>query len=85
MASPEWLEIFRGYDNPALLAELSKLRNNVSVFSSQAVGQKNYTKDLQALKDQLSSATRVCEERGLITTTKPRNQPFFGVTNFSGV
>jgi len=85
MASPEWLEIFRGYDSESLLAELAKLRKNVSVFSSQAVGQKNYTKDLQALKDQLSSATRVAEERGLIVVTRPKQGDAFGVTDFSGV
>ena len=84
MASPEWLEIFRGYTDEELRAELAKLKKNVSVFSSQAVGQKNYTKDLNALQAQLSSATRVCEERGLITTTKPRQSPF-GVTDFSGI
>ncbi|MEA3210966.1 MAG: hypothetical protein QOE70_4023 [Chthoniobacter sp.] len=82
MADTEWLETFRGYTDPALLVELDRLRASVSVFTQQAVGQKSYTKDLQALKDQLSSATRVAGERGLIVVTVPRGAKFH-VTDFS--
>jgi hypothetical protein len=82
MADTSWLEIFRGYSNEELLAKLAELKQCVSAFSSQNAGTKGFTTDLNALKEQLSSATRVASERGLITVTRPKETRVF-VTDFS--
>lgn len=82
MADTSWLEIFRGYEDAALLTTLADLRKQVSAFSSQTAGTKSFTTDLNSLKDQLSSATRVAEERGLIVVTRPTEIRRF-VTDFS--
>jgi hypothetical protein len=40
MASPEWLEIFRSYTPEALAQQVTDLKKQVSVFTSQKVGSK---------------------------------------------
>lgn len=80
MASPEWLEIFRSYTPEELAAQIVDLKKQVSVFTSQQVGSKSYTKDLGELRGQLSAAIRVQKERA-----NPRGNPGFGITDFSKV
>lgn len=64
MAAPEWIEIFRdAYSAAELDARIAELKKEISVYSAQAVGQKNYQKDLKELKDQLSAAVRVKMQR----------------------
>lgn len=63
MASPEWLEIFRSYTPDELTAHITQLKSEISVYTSQGHGDKNYTKDLAELRSQLSSAIRVQNER----------------------
>jgi hypothetical protein len=79
MASPEWLEIFRSYSPEALAAQVEELKKQVSVFTSQQVGSKSYTKDLGELRGQLSAAIRIQNERA-----NP-GQAGFGITDFSRV
>jgi len=79
MASPEWLEIFRSWAPEKLAAHMARLEGQISVFTSQAVGQKNYTKDLAELRGQLSAAVRVQNER-----SKPGERGF-GITDFSRI
>ena len=80
MASTEWLEIFRSYTPTELAAQVTDLKKQISVFTSQTVGQKSYTKDLTELRGQLSAAIRVQNERA-----HPKDNPGFGITDFSGI
>lgn len=77
MASPEWLEIFREWDAAKLQAHIQNLEEQISVFTTQQVGQKSYVKDLAELRGQLSSAYRVKKERA------NRGNPGVFVTDFS--
>ncbi|MES2569350.1 MAG: hypothetical protein V4710_04765 [Verrucomicrobiota bacterium] len=63
MASPEWLEIYRNYDDAKLDQEIAEIEAEKSVYTSQGVGNKNYTKDLSEIRGRLSSAYRVKSER----------------------
>lgn len=78
MANTEWLEIFRSWDLPKLQAHEAKLEEQISVFSSQGVGSKNYTKDLGELRGQLSALVRVKGEKS------GKAAPRVIVTDFSG-
>ena len=82
MASPEWLEIFRGYDNDELRAAHALLKKGVSPFAQQGNGAKSYAKD-QSLSSMLSASTRVMAERGLITATTEPKGGVVAVTDFS--
>lgn len=77
MASPEWCEIFRSYTPDELAAHVTSLKQEISVYATQAVGSKSYTKDLGELRAQLSSAIRVQNERGSTGNVS------VGVTDFS--
>jgi hypothetical protein len=77
MANPEWMEIFRSWEPVKLAAYVAELEKQISVFATQNVGQKGYTKDLGELRGQLSAAVQIQTERGL-----PPNQSV-GVTDFS--
>jgi len=79
MASQEWIEIYRSYSGDELDDEIDSLKQQLSIFSSQSVGSKSFTRDLETLKNRLHAATRVKKEMG---------QPDVGssgVTDFSGV
>lgn len=78
MANPEWLEIFRSFTPDELTAHVTALKEEISVYATQAIGQKSYTKDLGELRGQLASAIRVQTERANSTT-----QPGFMLTDFS--
>ncbi len=65
MASPEWVEIFESYSPEELAAQITKLKDQVSVYSQQAIGNKSYTKDLAELRGQLAAAGRVQKARTL--------------------
>ena len=78
MANPEWLEIFRSYEPSELEEKITELKGQISVFVSQQVGQKNYTKDLAELRGQLSAAVRVRNER------RGNRGPRSWVTDFRG-
>lgn len=73
----EWLETFRGWDGDELTDHIDNLKGQISIFSSQGVGSKNFTRDLGELRVQLSAATRAKAEKGQI------NVGSSGVTDFS--
>ena len=80
MASPEWLEIFRSYTADELASHVVSLKKQITVFSSQTVKDKSYTKDLGELKSQLSSAIRIQTER-----RQPPGSSRMTVADFSGI
>jgi hypothetical protein len=79
MASPEWIEIFEGWDSDKIRAHMTRLEGDISVYVSQGIGSKNYTKDLGELRGQLAAATRVLKGR----STKGNGG--VGVSDFSNV
>ncbi len=78
MANPEWIEIYRSYSDEALAAEIAKLKQQDSVYTSQQVGGKGYSKDLTAVSGKLAAAIRVQKER----RQPPCTNPFVGITDF---
>jgi hypothetical protein len=74
-----WLETYRAYSGPELDARILELKQQISIFSSQSVGSKNFTRDLAELRDQLGAATRARTEKGQI------NVPNSGTTDFSRI
>lgn len=64
MASQDGMEIYRDYSGDALATELNSLRGQLSIFSSQNLGSKSFTRDLQELRSRLHTATRVATEKG---------------------
>lgn len=80
MAAPEWMEIFRSWSTPQLQAQIDTLNKQISVFSTQQVGSKSFTKDLRELRDQLSSAVRTLNERSL-----PPGNDRVGITDFRNI
>jgi hypothetical protein len=79
MASPEWIEIFEGWDTEKIRAHMTRLEGDISVYVSQGIGSKNYTKDLGELRGQLAAATRVLKARA------SKGNSGFGVSDFSTV
>ena len=79
MANPEWMEIFRSWDAPKLAVHVAELEKQISVFSTQNIGQKGYTKDLAELRGQLSAAVRIKNE-----CSQSRNQSS-GIVDFSRI
>jgi len=79
MAASDWAEIYRSYSPEELATEIVELKKQKSVFSSQQIGSKSYTKDLQMLQSQLQAAIRVQNGR------KAPEGEFSGVVDFSGV
>lgn len=81
MANADWIMIFRSFTTEELAAKRTELISQMSVFASQSIGSKSFSKDLRELRDQLASLTFVQKERSLPTGTNPS----IGVTDFSGV
>ncbi len=79
MASAEWLEIYADYTADELNTEITALKKAQSIFVTQAVGSKSFTRDLQELKNKLSSAIRIRNERG----SGNINNQNMGVADFS--
>lgn len=79
MANPEWLEIFRSYGVEELAGHIANLKQEISVYATQQIGSKSYTKDLAELRGQLSAAVRVQKERST------RGNPSVGIADFRRV
>jgi len=75
----EWLETFRSWDSDKLNDHIESLEGQITIFSSQGVGSKNFTRDLGELRTQLSAATRAKAEKGQV------NVPSSGVVDYSCV
>lgn len=59
-----WLETYKSYDGDELQDRIDELKSQISVFSSQGIGSKTFTRDLGELRDQLAAATRAKRELG---------------------
>jgi hypothetical protein len=79
MASQEWIEIYSSYGSTELDTEIANLKSEITVYSSQALGSKSFTRDLAELKDRLHAAIRAQKSLG---QTNVGNS---GTTDFSGV
>ena len=66
MASAEWLEIYRSYEDDELNTEIAELREAVrksASMSAQTIGSKSFQRDLIEQRSRLAAATRVSNER----------------------
>lgn len=67
MADGGLLLVFRGMDSGTLMTMLQKLQghlSNLSAYSSQTVGSKSFTRDVNAIQKQLEAIQFVLNERG---------------------
>lgn len=64
MSNGSWNLIYRGYSSEDLLAERDNLRSQLSIFATQSVGSKSFTRDLRELRDRLEACQFVVNERG---------------------
>lgn len=61
----DWLVIYRTYSAEELAREIEFLKEELgNPYSAQGLGSQSATRDLNALKNRLSSALRVVSERG---------------------
>lgn len=61
----DWLVIYRTYSAEELAREIEFLREELSnPYSAQGLGSQSAQRDLNSLKNRLSSALRVVGERG---------------------
>jgi hypothetical protein len=61
----DWLIIYRTYSAEELAAEIQFLKEELAnPYSAQGLGSQSAQRDLNALKNRLSSALRVVSERG---------------------
>lgn len=79
MADGSWLLIYRSFSTEDLLAKKDELIGSMTTLSSQTVGNKSFTLDLQELKSQLEAVIFVLNERG-----SPCGYPRSIVFDFSG-
>jgi hypothetical protein len=80
MTSQEWLEWYRNeYTADELQDEVDSLKEQLSIFASQSVGSKSFTRDLEALKQRCNAASRAKLEKGKINVGNS------GVTDYSRV
>ena len=77
MASTEWMEIYRSYSPEELESEITMLKNQATLYTSQQVGEKSHTKDLLSVQNRLHAAIRVRNERRFLHT------PSWSVPDFS--
>jgi hypothetical protein len=72
-----WLETYRSYSGDELNDEIDSLKRQKSIFVSQAIGSKSFTRDLAELRDQLAAAIRAKQNQSNVGNS--------GATDFSGV
>jgi hypothetical protein len=83
MASHEWIATYRTYDSDELDAEIAFLKKaSKNLFATMGVGSKSNSRDLRDIRDRLSAATRVKQEKGRATMT-PQERGDYGVADFS--
>lgn len=78
MASLEWMEIYRTYTPAELDAEITALKGQATLYTSQTMGEKSYAKDLVMVQNRLQAAVRVRNERN-----HRYSNPAYGVPDFS--
>ena len=78
MASLEWMEIYRSYSPEELDTEITMLKAQATLYTSQSIGEKSHTKDLVMVQNRLQAAIRVRNER-----VNLYSNPSYGVADFS--
>jgi hypothetical protein len=76
--STDWLEIYRDYAGDELDAEITRMKQEATVYLAQNNGDKGYQKNLEMVQNRLHAAIRVRNER------RNRDVPSWGVPDFSG-
>lgn len=71
MAVSSYLIYYRGRTGEQLLADQATLNSQISVFTSQGMGSKNFQRDLDALNDRLSCIQYVINERNPAPILRP--------------
>lgn len=74
------MEIYRDYTPEELDTEISRLKQEATLYTAQNFGEKGYQKSLDEVRNRLHAAIRVRNER----RNRGRN-PDWGVPDFSGV
>lgn len=80
MSVSNWQEIYTGYTTTELGEEVARLRDELKSMGnivSQGSGSKNYARDMGALRDRLTAATREIRRRSGAAS------PRVGVPDFS--
>ena len=75
--STDWLEIYRDYSGEELDAEITRMKQEATVYLSQNIADKSYQKSLDEVRNRLHAAIRVRNER------RNRDMPNWGVPDFS--
>lgn|GEM_PF-6402219 len=75
--STDWLEIYRDYSGEELEAEITRMKQEATVYLSQNIADKSYQKSLDEVRNRLHAAIRVRNER------RYRDVPSWGVPDFS--
>ena len=82
MAAPEWIAIYRNYDDAKLAAEISWLEGQSrNIFNAQTEGNRSYSRSTIEIRDRLDAAYQVRNERN--PANGVGNAPL--VADFSGV
>jgi hypothetical protein len=74
--STDWLEIYRDYSGEELDAEITRMKQEATVYLSQNIADKSYQKSLDEVRNRLHAAIRVRNERR-------NSMPNWGVPDFS--
>lgn len=80
MPSPDWILVFRSFSPEELSAHITTLKGQMTLLSAQSIGDKSLTRDLGELRNQLSAAVFVQNERNM-----PLDDRGYGVSNFENV
>lgn len=77
-----WLIIYRGYSDSELTKEITWLREQTrNPYTAQTEGQRSYARATGDIRDRLSAASRVQQERTAAASTESRH----GYADFSRV
>jgi len=79
--SNDWIEIYRDYSPVELDAEITKLKQEATLYTAQNIGDKGYQKSLEMVQNRLHAAIRVRSERRVVGGQNPS----WGVPDFSGM
>lgn len=79
--SNDWIEIYRDYSGEELDAEITKLKQEATLYTAQNIGDKGYQKSLEMVQNRLHAAIRVRNER----RQSGGQNPGWGVPDFSGL
>lgn len=80
--SNDWIEIYRDYSGEELEGEITKLKQEATLYTAQNVGDKGYQKSLEMVQNRLHAAIRVRSER---RQASGGQNPSWGVPDFSGL